>query len=395
MEDEILERAEAELMRAREADVLMLAAEAEGEVEEEEDGGMDADLDEGVPEAEEEGEGWTEEEEEEEVGYGVEEEDGGEDGEEGGIEGLGMFEGEGDYGSPPPPAPPRRGGPQQRYDNTTTTGAAVPLSEWATLTPAGHVVSPRTPVAAGMGTPMSVMMSEGGGDLDAAVPEAGDYEHTDTEVEDASTDDDDGWAAAEGSHGHAAVVAQSSAMAREDAMARYMARSGGVVAPSSRAAETGSFEGGQQRGQRSEQGLSHHPQRESARRERRSERQRNAYQTPSFDAGLGSSSFDGGSGLGIGEDSLLGGSVFGSSPLTVSMGGYDGVGGVGDGRASIRLASGVSGSGTGGGTGRNASGDGGGRQVGGGSGATARNEDLGQAEAAAAYRRRRDRRRET
>lgn len=242
---------------------------------------------------------------------------------------------------------------------------------------------------------MSVMMSEGG-DLDATVPEAGDYEHTDTEVEDASTDDDDdGWAAAAGSsRQHVAGVGRSSSGPGDSLVgAQYRVRDGGITAPTPPVG-TRSFEGGQQRGQRSEQALSH-PHRESARRERRSDRQRNAYQTPSFDAGLGSSSFDGGSGLAIGEDGLLGGSVFGSSPLTVSMGGYDGVGGVGDGRASMRLASGVSGSASGGGTVRNASGEGGGRHVGGGPGASARNEDLGQAEAAAAYRRRRDRRRET
>ena len=360
-------------MRAREADVLMLAAEAEAEAEveeeEEEEEGMEQDLDAGVPDAEEEeGEGWTEDDEE--VGFG--EDEGTE--EEGGIEGLGMFEGEGDYATPPP-APPRR--PQQRFDNTTTT-AAMPLPEWAT----GMGMTPRTPVAAGMGTPMMGMeMSGEGEDLDAGVPEAGDYEHTDTEVEDVSTDEDDGWTVAGSSRGHAAA-GMGGGQGDSLVAAQYRVRDGGVIAPTPRGETTGY---GQGQG-RSEQAPSH-PQRETSGRERsmrRSERRRNAYQTPSFDAGLGSSSFDGGSGLGIGEDSLLGGSVFGSSPLTVSMGGYDGMGGgVSDGRAGLRLASG-----SGGGTGRNVSG-------GGGSGANTRNEGSGEAEAAAAYRRRRDRRRET
>lgn len=187
LEDERAEREEAEALRQRELalEEARMAQEAmEGPDVEfaEGDPEQERDLDEEVPDMDEEGT-WSDEEDEEADGWDDDDEV---DLDAGDIEGLeGAEGGEGDYGSPVRQPPPGR---------ATINASAMGGGERAVfVTPSGSFQTPTVRLPAR--TPDGPVTPSGYGgvarDLDDDVPEAGSYEHSDTELEDASTDD--GW----------------------------------------------------------------------------------------------------------------------------------------------------------------------------------------------------------
>ncbi|KAL9094973.1 MAG: hypothetical protein Q9163_006533, partial [Psora crenata] len=218
MAEEKAEREEAEAMRAREValEESRLAAEMDeegaGEEGEQEEEGRD--LDEDVPDLDAVGEDDDEDGEEEEGEEGEEEEDGWTENETpvrspGSEEPLGPFpdddpfglvdgrirvevEGDGDYADPPPPpmVTGTRGlTPGQRFRTPiqrfhARSGRGVAAADGRGGEGAGFV----TPIGRPTASPGNVV------DLDAEIPEAvegGSYEHTDTEVEEVSSNDGD------------------------------------------------------------------------------------------------------------------------------------------------------------------------------------------------------------
>ena len=188
LDDERAEREEAEMMRQREIamEEARMAQEAmdgpdvefaEGDPEQERD------LDDEVPDMDEEG-SWSDEEEE--GGDEWDDDDDVIDLDDGEIEGLeGAEGGEGDYGSPVrQPLPPAR---------PTFNPGASGGGRNVFVTPSGSFQTPtvRLPARTPEGPVTPIEFGGGARDLDDDVPEAGGYEQSDTELEDASTDD--GW----------------------------------------------------------------------------------------------------------------------------------------------------------------------------------------------------------
>ena len=265
MEDERLEREEAEALRQREMamEEARLAQEAleEGGMEGDDathEGEEERDLDASVPDMDDdigeyssdEESQWTESEVDDEIE---------------GLEGA-EAEGEGDYGSPPRAAPAA----------SAVRGFVTPNTSFAATNVRPQVRLPAR-TSEGPITPGSNMLQQGIVDLDDEVPEAGSYEHTDTELEDASTDD--GWIVPiSQNHPSGQAVARQSQLAGVNA---YVAT------------QTSQWE-------------------------------RHGFQTPE---GAGNVSFQesgnapsAGAGSSLGDNgSFLGGSVFGSSPLAATQ----------------------------------------------------------------------------